>query len=293
MSNSEGKATVEGASVPSAPSSTSVTSNNKKDTKVKQETKGKDEPRKRGRPKDTKTGSEPKKKKAKSESKAKTRTPAKVDIDKQCGVPLVNNVGELTGLLCSRSLTCKTHSMGAKRAVRGRSRPYDVLLATYQRKNNLKGAGSGTGNVAKRGMSMNSSEAQAAKNALMAEEELNRRDPPLPPAEEVAAVMRGSASSLAIPLAKSIMVSTRMRNERIALREFLFKSAARQPMPPPPLPPAGLRGSSFANMMASTDAILSRCVMYNPLTNAISLRPSQLTGNAALNKAYRNEKRGQ
>jgi hypothetical protein len=35
-------------------------------------------------------------------------------------------------------LTCKSHSMGAKRAVAGRSLPYDMLLAAYQKKNQAK-----------------------------------------------------------------------------------------------------------------------------------------------------------
>lgn len=35
-----------------------------------------------------------------------------------------------------RSLTCKTHSMGAKRSVPGRSRPYDELLLDWQKANN-------------------------------------------------------------------------------------------------------------------------------------------------------------
>jgi len=53
-----------------------------------------------------------------------------VDYDKQCGV--IND----KNLPCSRSLTCKSHSMGAKRAVQGRSRDYDVLLLEWQRANN-------------------------------------------------------------------------------------------------------------------------------------------------------------
>lgn len=40
----------------------------------------------------------------------------------------------LNNMPCTRSLTCKSHSMGAKRAVDGRSQPYDVLLAAYQKK---------------------------------------------------------------------------------------------------------------------------------------------------------------
>ena len=51
-----------------------------------------------------------------------------VDVEKQCGVILPN------GQACARSLTCKRHSMSAKRAVPGRSLPYDMLLAPYQEK---------------------------------------------------------------------------------------------------------------------------------------------------------------
>jgi hypothetical protein len=76
---------------------------------------------------------EPKKKKKKDEPKAKT-TKAKgpVDVEKQCGVTLPN------GAQCARSLTCKSHSMGAKRAVPGRSLPYDMLLQQYQKKNQAR-----------------------------------------------------------------------------------------------------------------------------------------------------------
>ena len=40
------------------------------------------------------------------------------------------------GLPCSRSLTCKTHTVGAKRAVKGRSRSYDELHIEWQREHN-------------------------------------------------------------------------------------------------------------------------------------------------------------
>ena len=72
------------------------------------------------------------KKKKKDDPKAKKPAKGPVDVEKQCGVPLPN------GALCARSLTCKSHSMGAKRAVPGRSAPYDVLLAQYQKKNQAK-----------------------------------------------------------------------------------------------------------------------------------------------------------
>ncbi|GKT74664.1 subunit of saga histone acetyltransferase complex [Colletotrichum tofieldiae] len=46
-----------------------------------------------------------------------------VDIERQCGVPLDE------GRRCGRALTCRRHSMSAKRAVAGRSAPFDLLLA--------------------------------------------------------------------------------------------------------------------------------------------------------------------
>ena len=78
---------------------------------------------------------EPKKKKAKKDEPTKPKVPkpkGPVDVEKQCGVLLPN------GGFCARSLTCKSHSMGAKRSVPGRSLPYDLLLAQYQKKNQAK-----------------------------------------------------------------------------------------------------------------------------------------------------------
>jgi SAGA-associated factor 73 len=77
--------------------------------------------------------SKKKKKKDEAKSKApKAKAKAPVDVEKQCGVELPQ------GGQCARSLTCKSHSMGAKRAVPGRSAPYDKLLMEYQRKNQAK-----------------------------------------------------------------------------------------------------------------------------------------------------------
>jgi SAGA-associated factor 73 len=73
----------------------------------------------------------PSKKKPKAMGKVtKGRFKGPVDYDKQCGV--IND----KNLPCSRSLTCKSHSMGAKRAVQGRSKPYDELLLEWNRANN-------------------------------------------------------------------------------------------------------------------------------------------------------------
>ncbi|KAK0732841.1 hypothetical protein B0T21DRAFT_444323 [Apiosordaria backusii] len=72
-------------------------------------------------------------KKKKEEPKGKVAKPkGPVDVERQCGVQLAN------GLPCARSLTCKSHSMSAKRAVPGRSLPYDMLLLAYQKKNQAK-----------------------------------------------------------------------------------------------------------------------------------------------------------
>ena len=53
-----------------------------------------------------------------------------INFDRQCGV--IND----KGLPCSRSLTCKTHTVGAKRGVQGRTRAYDLLYLEWQRANN-------------------------------------------------------------------------------------------------------------------------------------------------------------
>uniref|UniRef100_A0A3B5MK16 Ataxin 7-like 1 n=1 Tax=Xiphophorus couchianus TaxID=32473 RepID=A0A3B5MK16_9TELE len=49
------------------------------------------------------------------------------DPDKHCGVP-----DPETKRSCTRSLTCKTHSLTQRRAVPGRSRLFDVLLAEHK-----------------------------------------------------------------------------------------------------------------------------------------------------------------
>jgi SAGA-associated factor 73 len=70
------------------------------------------------------------KKKSKVAKVTKGRFKGPIDYDKHCGV--IND----KGLPCSRSLTCKSHAMGAKRAVQGRSKDYDILLLEWNRLNN-------------------------------------------------------------------------------------------------------------------------------------------------------------
>ena len=68
-----------------------------------------------------------KKKDAPKPEVAKPKGP--VDVERQCGVM------QSHGQPCGRSLCCKRHSMNAMRAVPGRPLPYDMLLATYRKKN--------------------------------------------------------------------------------------------------------------------------------------------------------------
>jgi hypothetical protein len=91
---------------------------------------GKSKKRKADDDKEEKDGKKKKKKEEPKPKQAKTKGP--VDVERQCGVLLPN------GQQCARSLTCKSHSMGAKRAVPGRSLPYDMLLAQYQKKNQAR-----------------------------------------------------------------------------------------------------------------------------------------------------------
>jgi hypothetical protein len=61
------------------------------------------------------------------QQREKPKTP--VDLERQCGVLLPN------GQPCARSLTCKSHTVTAKRAVLGRSTNFDTLLAALSGEN--------------------------------------------------------------------------------------------------------------------------------------------------------------
>lgn len=134
----------------------------------------------------------PKKEKAKPAPKVK----GPVDVEKQCGVPLPN------GGFCARSLTCKTHSMGAKRAVPGRSAPYDQLLAAYQRKNQAK-------------IAAGAAAAQQAKEDLV-----HGAAQPLDDDEETHQVLEGVMRSAAYPLERKVFMPTNLRNSFLRMREM-------------------------------------------------------------------------
>lgn len=146
-----------------------------------------------------------KKKTPKTKAPAKTKGP--VDVEKQCGVPLP------LGGFCARSLTCKTHSMGAKRAVPGRSAPYDVLLQQYQKRNQAKLAAS------------NALAAQRRENAQLTglaggdSEDASALNVVLDPDEETHLVLEGLSKNYAIPLERKVILPTRNRHNFLYMRE--------------------------------------------------------------------------
>ncbi|TIB05282.1 hypothetical protein E3P96_01240 [Wallemia ichthyophaga] len=80
------------------------------------------------KPKNKAANNKDKEKDKEKEKGKKDKDEGPIDLDSQCGV--IN----AKGTPCSRSLTCKTHPMGAKRAVEGRTKPYDVLTYEFELK---------------------------------------------------------------------------------------------------------------------------------------------------------------
>ncbi|KAF2806212.1 SCA7-domain-containing protein [Mytilinidion resinicola] len=137
------------------------------------------------------------KKKKKDEPKAKAAKPkGPVDVEKQCGVALAN------GGFCARSLTCKSHSMGLKRAVPGRSLPYDMLLAQYQKKNQAK-----------------QQRAAIDANAPLAED--LEPQGAVDSDEEKEAVMAAVARARARPLATRTFIPTKSKYQYIRMKDML------------------------------------------------------------------------
>ncbi|KAL9598964.1 MAG: hypothetical protein Q9219_004147 [cf. Caloplaca sp. 3 TL-2023] len=147
---------------------------------------------------------EPKKKKLKKDEPPKPKVPkpkGPVDVEKQCGVLLPN------GGYCARSLTCKSHSMGAKRAVPGRSMPYDFLLNQYQKKNQAK--------QQKAAMDANAPLADDTDAHAVVDSD-----------EEKDAVMAAIARSRPQPLAQHVPIGLRRKHQRIRVKEALANALA-------------------------------------------------------------------
>ncbi|PLB35556.1 deubiquitination module subunit SGF73 [Aspergillus candidus] len=147
---------------------------------------------------DDKDSKEPtKKKKKKEEPKPKAAKPkGPVDVEKQCGVTLPN------GAQCARSLTCKSHSMGAKRGVPGRSLPYDMLLQAYQKKNQAR-------------------QQKAAIDANAPLQDDLENNGPVDSDEEKDAVMAAIARSHPQPIATHTLISTKKKYQFVRIKEML------------------------------------------------------------------------
>lgn len=140
------------------------------------------------------------KKKKKDEPKPKTAKPkGPVDVERQCGVALAN------GGFCARSLTCKSHSMGLKRAVPGRSLPYDMLLAQYQKKNQAK-----------------QQRAAIDANAPLADD--LEPQGAVDSDEERDAIMAAIAKSRPRPLATRTFISTKSKYQYIRMKDMLHNA---------------------------------------------------------------------
>ncbi|KAJ5449290.1 Thiolase-like subgroup [Penicillium cf. griseofulvum] len=138
---------------------------------------------------------ESKKKKKKDEPKQKTAKPkGPVDVEKQCGVTLPN------GAQCARSLTCKSHSMGAKRSVPGRTLPYDMLLQQYQKKNQAR-------------------QQKAAIDANAPLQEDIENTGPIDSDEERDSVMAAIARSAPQPLVRHPIITTKSKYRYVRIKE--------------------------------------------------------------------------
>ncbi|KAK8430312.1 SCA7, zinc-binding domain-containing protein [Phyllosticta citricarpa] len=177
----------------------------------------------------------PAKKKKKDEPKAKQAKPkGPVDVEKQCGVLLPN------GSMCARSLTCKSHSMGAKRAVPGRSLPYDMLLAQYQKKNQAK-----------------QQRAAIDANAPLADDFDNHG--PIDSDEEKDAIMAAIVRSRPAPLVTRPLIATRSKYQNVRIKEMLQQSMGGRNgsglfSTGAPPPPPSTSASSSANATAAAAA---------------------------------------
>lgn len=182
-------------------------------------------------------------KKLKKAKTAKAKPKAPVDIEKQCGVALPN------GGFCARSLTCKTHSMGAKRAVQGRSRPYDVLLAAYQKRNQIK----------------------LAEMSNMQQMELENKalgHGPVKEEEEIEQVMRGVMMSRPVPMETRVLMPALRRQKFLRMREMMIGSLTK-------VGPVMLQGADEKmQVMTKTSSFLGRAVVIDQNGNK-SMRPSR------------------
>ncbi|KAJ1651919.1 SAGA complex subunit Sgf73 [Dispira simplex] len=149
------------------------------------------------------------KKEKKTTPKANPRARGPVDLDKQCGVLGPNNTP------CARSLTCKTHSMGAKRAVLGRSQLYDVLLKSHLAKSRSAAA-------LKNAELANASNNKTVTHTLTKQEE--EEELAMTSDEEVDLVMKALQFNRPQPLAIRITPFVRRQHHYLRVRDTLLEA---------------------------------------------------------------------
>ncbi|KAJ2371102.1 SAGA complex subunit Sgf73 [Coemansia sp. RSA 2607] len=154
-----------------------------------------------------------------SRDQAKARQP--VDLDRQCGV-----VAEPGALPCSRSLTCKTHSMAMKRAVLGRSKLFDALLQAHLAKSRSAAAAK---SAASRSAAAGSAVRDALALALGDGAEDCSLDEDLPSDDEAERVIAAVACSRGRPLAVRPVLLPRRRHHYLRVRDLFF-DALKPPM---------------------------------------------------------------
>ena len=175
-----------------------------------------------------------------SSSKRKRRGKTKIQYNPEvhCGVLNSNS-----GSPCMRALTCKAHSMYAKRLVQGRSQPFDVLVAAQR-----------SGKLSKQPGNENvSSISQLADTSEKVNTESVDSCPPLQIEEEIEAILLMVRHSHGCPLAyRAYQVARDIDGQRV-LREALKDALSIRPskssigtrklstiplIPSPPVPPS-------------------------------------------------------
>ncbi|KAL1922963.1 uncharacterized protein VTP21DRAFT_9339 [Calcarisporiella thermophila] len=158
--------------------------------------------------------SEKKRKEKAPKEKKSTRVKGEIDLDRQCGVQMGPNQQ------CTRSLTCKNHSMASKRGVVGRSQPYDVLLAAYQKKSTNRFAG------VPPGTSKSSALAAGQQAATHAPSQVEREDVSLDSDEEVNAVLEAVRYHRPQPLLSRPVLLVNRRARTLRVRDTLLEAIA-------------------------------------------------------------------
>lgn len=193
----------------------------------------------------------------KKQRKVKQRNPTEkhlIDFNKQCGVELPE------GGYCARSLTCKSHSMGAKRSVNGRTQPFDVLLAAYHKQHQTKIGAAAEKRAKQQEIQKQQKQIQKEQKKQMQQQKQSQRGKNkngssvgsssvnaksgtpsgagrniqgdmrssssmnLTPEEETTQVLNGVSRSFPLPLETSVLSSVKRRSRYFRMRE-MFASA--------------------------------------------------------------------